>query len=181
MPNYTRGKIYKIVNSVNNTIYIGSTTLKLLSQRMSCHRDESKRVERRQSPIYKAMRQLGVGNFSIRLLHKFPCDSKDELEAEEYKIIDQLIAQGQPLYNDTIGGRPSKDKIARCAMNNSGEKNTNFNCGSLQVRKRDGQTSWVFQGIMNGHHFTKTFSCNKYGYLGAKKMGEAIRLQSYPM
>ena len=37
MPNYQEGKMYKIYNTVNDEIYIGSTTRKL-SERMAEHR-----------------------------------------------------------------------------------------------------------------------------------------------
>ena len=37
MPNYNNGKIYKIVNNIDNMIYIGSTTTKLC-YRMEIHR-----------------------------------------------------------------------------------------------------------------------------------------------
>src|SRR5687767_10443728 len=105
MPDYTRGKIYTIRNSVNTTVYVGCTTLKLLCTRMACHRAEVPNVERRSSPLYKAMRELGVENFKIVLHHLFPCQSKDELEAEEIKVLDAIIAAGTPVYNDTIGGK----------------------------------------------------------------------------
>ena len=43
MPNYKNGKIYKIVNDVDDCIYIGSTTLSL-NMRMIYHRKKQKRI-----------------------------------------------------------------------------------------------------------------------------------------
>ena len=41
MPDYSKGKIYKILNNIDNEIYVGST-IKTLSQRMACHRSNLK-------------------------------------------------------------------------------------------------------------------------------------------
>ena len=46
MPNYNNGKVYKIVNNIDNLIYIGSTTCSL-STRMSVHREHAKKKSQR--------------------------------------------------------------------------------------------------------------------------------------
>ena len=42
MPNYMNGKVYKIVNDIDNYVYIGSTTL-ALNIRMIYHRKRAKK------------------------------------------------------------------------------------------------------------------------------------------
>ena len=37
MPDYKLGKIYKLINNINENIYIGSTALRLLCMRKSGH------------------------------------------------------------------------------------------------------------------------------------------------
>ena len=41
--NYANGKIYQIISHAGDKIYIGSTTKRLLSQRMEKHRSSYKR------------------------------------------------------------------------------------------------------------------------------------------
>ena len=54
MPNYSEGKIYKVVNSINSLIYIGSTCQRLCI-RMADHRRKAKDVRNTQN-LFVAMR-----------------------------------------------------------------------------------------------------------------------------
>jgi len=69
MPDYSKGKIYKIINTQNEIIYIGST-IQQLSCRFSHH-------------LYK-----GNGN-KIILIEDCPCSCKEELVRKEQEYIDQ--------------------------------------------------------------------------------------------
>lgn len=69
MPDYSTGKIYKIINPQNEIIYIGST-IQALSMRF-CKHD------------YK-----GNGN-RIILLENYSCNSKEELVKKEQEVIEQ--------------------------------------------------------------------------------------------
>jgi hypothetical protein len=85
MPNYKNGKVYKLVNNIDNLIYIGSTTCRL-STRMALHRDRAKKNYN--ANIYKHMRKIGVDNFKIVLFEYCSCNSKDELLRRERYIFD---------------------------------------------------------------------------------------------
>ena len=98
--NYQEGNIYKIYNTINDDIYIGSTTQKLC-KRMTGHR----RNIYKNSPIYKAFREHGVENFFIELVEKCPCNDKDELIRTEGKYIREL----NPSLNKVIAGRTRKE------------------------------------------------------------------------
>ena len=89
------GKIYKIVNSENDKVYIGST-IKALKNRLAEHRYHSK-VQN--SSWCKAMQRIGCDKFSIELVKDFPCENRMELEAEERKTIRQFQKDGVELYN----------------------------------------------------------------------------------
>ena len=67
MPNYQESKIYKIYNTVNDEIYIGSTTRKL-SERMAEHRKPCNIKRHENLPIYKAFIEFGVESFFIELI-----------------------------------------------------------------------------------------------------------------
>ena len=84
MPNYQKGKIYKILNTIDNEIYVGSTC-EVLSLRMARHRASLKRNAN--SLVYKHMKQLGVENFYIELIEDCPCDRNEELVKREGEII----------------------------------------------------------------------------------------------
>jgi group I intron endonuclease len=83
---YHKGKIYKIVNDINDDIYIGST-VKQLSNRMGGHRSCAKT---KTSHIYNTMRELGIEHFKIILVESFKCDNREELLAREDYYIQLL-------------------------------------------------------------------------------------------
>ena len=60
MPDYSKGKIYKVLNNINDEIYVGST-VETLSVRMAKHRHTMKRQP--QFKLYEHMNKLGVENF----------------------------------------------------------------------------------------------------------------------
>ena len=80
---YKNGKIYQILNTVNDKVYIGSTCTQL-SRRVAHHRKCSLTQH---SPLYTEMRLLGFDKCYIELLELFPGSSKDELTARENSII----------------------------------------------------------------------------------------------
>ena len=88
MNKYEQGKIYKLVNSVNDMIYIGSTT-EPLHKRWVSHLTEYKR--RPNNKLYTKIREIGIEHFKIILLSIYPCESKSQSvlrEREEYDTYD---------------------------------------------------------------------------------------------
>ena len=79
---YQHGKIYRIVNSEDEMIYIGCTCLPLV-ERFAIHR---KKTGTGKMKIHKHMKKLGRDNFSIHLVKEFPTYSRWHLEKEEYAI-----------------------------------------------------------------------------------------------
>ncbi len=183
--NYQDSKIYKLVNNVNDTVYVGSTAQKRLSARMSQHRIDANKPGVN-STIYTAMRALGLQNFSIVLLHNFPCNSKDELEAEEYRVLAQFIEVGTPHYNQRMNATGYKAttaakknmSISRSAMDLDGENNPAFSFGSLRYDAK--ANYWQFRWYENGVRKHKTFALPKYGYYGAHFRAEEFRKSIYP-
>lgn len=88
MVNYQNGKIYKIVNDVNNDYYIGSTTEPTLARRMVYHRCAS--TQQIKSNLYRTMNRIGIEHFKISLIELYPCNSKDELNSREEYWIGEL-------------------------------------------------------------------------------------------
>jgi GIY-YIG catalytic domain len=87
MPDYSQGKIYKIISEKINEIYIGSTTMKYLSKRLATHLYQVKFPEKyRMENVNKILK---YGDSKIILLEEFPCNTKDELFAREQYWIDK--------------------------------------------------------------------------------------------
>jgi group I intron endonuclease len=74
--------IYKIINSINDKVYIGISS-KDTKTRFDWHIRDCKRGVRKK--LYSAMRELGIDNFSIILLEE--CNDKNLMrEKEEFYI-----------------------------------------------------------------------------------------------
>ena len=97
MPDYSNGKIYKLVSDKTDMIYIGSTTKKLY-RRLSNHKKGGCNS--------KILFKLG-GNIYIELIKLFPCDGKKELEKEEGEYIKKYK---NICVNKCIPGRTRKEK-----------------------------------------------------------------------
>ena len=98
MVNYGNGKIYKLVNNVDDKIYVGSTTT-ILTKRLHQHKLKSKTCPER--TCYKHLINIGWGNVEIILIENYECKSKEELHARERHFIDEL----KPELNKQLPGR----------------------------------------------------------------------------
>lgn len=76
------GKVYRITNTVNDKVYIGST-LGSLSHRFHRHVQKIKTGFK----LQQAMSELGSENFRIELLQNFHCNTRDELREQEHRFI----------------------------------------------------------------------------------------------
>jgi hypothetical protein len=80
MVNYQNGKIYKLISSMTDKIYVGSTCLPYLCQRLGNHKNASN--------TSKSKEMLQYDDVKIVLLEAYPCNSKDELLTREQHYID---------------------------------------------------------------------------------------------
>jgi predicted GIY-YIG superfamily endonuclease len=67
MPDWSKGKIYKVTCCETGNVYIGSTTISL-KHRFTCHNTPSNQCETRD-----------FINPKIELIEDYPCETKDEL------------------------------------------------------------------------------------------------------
>lgn len=92
--------IYKIVNKLNNKIYIGKTNLSSIEERFKEHCYEHDKFHSEKRPLYSAMKKYGIENFQIHLLEE--CSPEKASEREQFWIeYYQSYISG---YNATIGG-----------------------------------------------------------------------------
>ena len=66
---YSKAKIYKIVNDIDDDIYIGATC-QALSKRMAEHRKSMKSKRDSHIKLYKKMNEIGVEHFKILLVEE---------------------------------------------------------------------------------------------------------------
>ena len=83
---YENGKIYKILNHIDDKCYIGSTT-QSLSKRMGKHRIDMKSSIKCNRLLYKHMLEHGTEQFYIELVENCPCHSVEELRKREGELI----------------------------------------------------------------------------------------------
>ena len=102
MVNYSHGIIYKLVNNVDDKIYIGSTS-SALYRRKAEHRSMAKIKLNR--PIYVHLNTVGWDTVEIILIETYDCKNKQELHARERHWIDIL----KPELNKQIPGRTKKE------------------------------------------------------------------------
>jgi hypothetical protein len=87
MNRYHNGKIYKLINTVDDRIYIGSSASEL-SKRLYEHKTMSRRkIEQK---VYKELNTIGWENVRIIQIEAFRCETKNELLAREQYFIDLL-------------------------------------------------------------------------------------------
>lgn len=84
MVNYKQGKIYKIISSNTDKIYVGSTCEKYLSKRLQKHKGKFKCKK----SYYTSFEILKLGDYQIILLESYSCNNRDELRARERYYIE---------------------------------------------------------------------------------------------
>jgi hypothetical protein len=186
MEKYNQGKIYKIINTVDDKLYIGSSIQKL-HNRMNNHRTNASN-SKKQSILYEHMRRLGVEHFKIILIKLYPCASNEELEAEEFNEISKY--DKSILLNDNlVFKKRSENHVQKVADSNRGDKSINWNFGSVFKRTgkdRDGYCidSWCFsyREYKDGKNKIRSvqFSVKKYGDDEAKRLATETRYRIYP-
>ena len=186
MPDYKNAKIYKVVNSINDKVYIGSTT-RTLAQRMGDHR---KCAKGDRSRFYKAMRWHGVANFRIEIIRSFPCANVIELEKEEYRVIKKMLRRDVKLYNSLIDGKHTARTRKQMGDRQRGSANHNygrfgalsplFKRGSVSLSKGN-KAAWKFEWCENGKRRSKSFGIKNYGHDEAKQLAEEYRNKIYPI
>ena len=85
MPDYQKGKIYRIWDNAFTKCYIGST-VEPLSKRMTKHREKYNAYLRQTYPFttsFALFDNFGFENCKIELLENFRCNSREELSARE--------------------------------------------------------------------------------------------------
>ena len=120
MVNYQNGKIYKLVNDVDDEIYVGSTC-RTLSKRKGDHRSSSNICPERH--VYKHLNGVGWDNVKIVLIENYQCNNKEELFQRERYWIDQL--------------KPTLNKIRPVIDDNEKREQIRKDTAKYRIKHRD--------------------------------------------
>ena len=131
---YRNGKVYKLVNSVDDKIYVGSTCL-LLSKRFYDHKTMAKQ---RPSYAHRYLNAIGWDNVRIILIENVTAETKDQLLMREQHYIDELkpdlnkhSAYARCSHGRTHNRCVDCHGVSICEHNR--EKSTCKDCGGSQI------------------------------------------------
>lgn len=80
MSKYQKGIIYKLVNTVDDKFYVGST-ISGLKHRIGQHKSNSSK--KTHIKVYAYLNELGWDNVTIEEIERYPCSNKVELTKRE--------------------------------------------------------------------------------------------------
>jgi predicted HicB family RNase H-like nuclease len=119
MPDYQKGKIYKIVSDNIEGTYYGSTADTLWS-RFGTHNSDFRAWKKGSKKYYTSYKLIEAGNASIVLVEKYPCNDKIELKARERFYIENNDCVNKCVPNRTKNEyyQDNKEKIKEYYQDN---------------------------------------------------------------
>jgi hypothetical protein len=111
MPDYSQGKIYRLICNLTGEQYIGSTT-QSLAKRLGGHVATTK-CEKNQYPC-KSKQIIDRCDYSIVLIEEYSCDNKNQLEMRERFFIESMdcVNKTIPTRTPTEWYQENKEKQA---------------------------------------------------------------------
>ena len=96
MPDFSKGKIYKLVSNISSDVYIGSCIIELC-RRLSKHKSPSNNCASKSMFINDAI-------ITIVLIENYPCETKNQLKARELHFMTTIdcININKPFITDII-------------------------------------------------------------------------------
>ena len=91
--------IYKIINDINDKVYVGKT-IHSLEKRFQEHCRDATRERNEKRPLYNAIQKYGIEHFQIEMIEE--CDTDILSEREKYWI--EYYQSYKNGYNATLGG-----------------------------------------------------------------------------
>jgi hypothetical protein len=102
MPNYQKGKIYKLFSPSKGLVYYGSTTERLstrLAKHIYTYKNQDKYNGKRDACVI-----IECDDYKIELVKDFPCNNKQQLAREE-----GIYIRNNPCINKFIAGRTASE------------------------------------------------------------------------
>jgi group I intron endonuclease len=112
---YANGKIYKLVNNVDDEFYVGSTCT-TLAKRLYGHKSNA--TKQTSMRVYQHLNEIGWEYVNIVLIQEYPCENKMQLERRERYWIEEM----KPTLNKNI---PTRSKQEWRVVNADKERESN--------------------------------------------------------
>jgi group I intron endonuclease len=158
--NYQNGKIYMIVNPINDKIYVGSTATELC---VRLWRHKSDAYKNTHNKIFYDDLKLNRTKFKIILIENFPCNSKKELEKREYEVIQQKVHE--------LG----RDKLYNLCLSKNGEGHSSYGKKiSEQTKQKISQANKGKQLSVNNPFYGKKHSEETKRKISVLRQGKYI-------
>lgn len=153
------GNIYKIINLINNKIYIGQTT-KDIYYRFKCHIYKSYTVPKCRYALHHAINKYGKENFIIEKICE--CFSKNELDKREiyyiykYKSYNRKYGYNLKLhYSHGMHSEETKEKIRRKRLGKKTSKETIEKLRKLSTGRKHTEEAKQKISKYRKKHYTK--------------------------
>ena len=104
MPDYKKGKIYKVINDENDKFYLGCTVEKYLSNRMSSYR-------KTHNKCMSANLGVDLKDCSIILIESYDCKDINELKKKQREYYDKFKKEGKQVFLNKRKPRSKKEKV----------------------------------------------------------------------
>lgn len=112
MRDYSKSRIYQLIDLGNNDKYIGSTT-RSLNERLSGHVNKYKLYINGKYNYVTSFDIIKNGNYKIELIEVYPCENNEQLLAREGYFIKTTTC-----INKNIAGRSKKERQKKWLENN---------------------------------------------------------------
>jgi len=149
MPDYSKAKIYKLVDNTSDKCYIGSTCEPTLARRLAGHVKDYRSFLNGKHNKVTSFEIIKNGNYDIQLIEGFPCETKDQLHAREGHWIQQTEC-----VNKIVVGRTRKQHYEQNKeiLNRKGREYKELNKDKLYEK---------FVCQCGGHYIHKNISTHK--------------------
>lgn len=167
--------IYKIINKINNKIYIGKTT-QSIEDRFNQHKNKSKKLN---THLYNAIRKYGISHFQIKIVEE--CDSLQLDEKEKYWIKYYNSTNPKIGYNMTLGGEGGNTWETNPHKLTTGEKirysilKNNYIPITKESLYQDMNNELTYQEMMNKYHCSSVTLTERFRYFFNGKSLKELR------
>ena len=143
MPNYSNGKIYKIVCNITGKIYIGST-VSTLSRRLSQHKSLYKCYLKGITRFMTSFDIIKEDDYKIVLIENVNCSNKEDLTKRERFYIENFDCVNKIIPTRTIKEYKEKNREKQIIYNINFWKNNQNKMREYYLKYRDKKTELYY-------------------------------------
>ena len=130
---YENSKVYKLITTVDDTFYIGSTCSSL-SKRLNGHKKNAKKEKNKDTRVYEHLNKIGFENVKIILINEFVLENGEQLRREENNYI-EMYKNDPNCLNSIRAFRSIEEKREYDRIRNKTEKRIQYSKDLYQKNK----------------------------------------------